>query len=120
VSLAKAVGTSDEKLFYPRETEKREMNVIWSAPDTRFRTLALFQKPITDETNTKLVHTKGEAIPGMSGGPIINLSDPSEEPSLIAINSFYMIQQQNTIGEDTANAGVSGKDIHAFLKENNL
>jgi hypothetical protein len=66
------------------------------------------------------VHTKGEAIPGMSGGPIINLSDPSEEPSLIAINSFYMIQQQNTIGEDTANAGVSGKDIHAFLKENNL
>ena len=121
VSLAKPAGISNEEVSFPKDPLKKQMHVVWSVPDERFKHLAFFQKQTEKITSGAFFHNKGELIPGMSGGPVINLSDPNEEPKVIAINTFFReMPQKENIKSPISNAGVSGKDIQSFLIKNNF
>lgn len=92
-----------------------ENNLLISTPDPRFTKLATFEIPPHFQSK-KLAH-KGEAMPGMSGGPVIKL-DRGGEPKLAALTVIGEIKQTPDImGDFSVSGTIDSESIAKFLEE---
>lgn len=103
---------------------------IFSTADSRFDTLALYDKEYDLEHKQKGIRSKGVSKSGMSGGPMIILNKKGD-PKLIGVNAFsgeaetYL--SRNKIGLTVPtfdknkihfSGGTSVKDLREFLLKN--
>jgi hypothetical protein len=98
--------------------------------DDRFRKLAVFENPFDVEGGKQVSrkHEKGEAMGGMSGGPVVSL-DKEGRARLLGLTTFRKLEfkeaegsgdKDHYAGSEYYAGAVSVKDIKEFLVETGL
>jgi hypothetical protein len=117
VSLAKFVNQElkKETILEPGGGQSGFKPVaIYSQPDERFAKLASYEIPPKWKEKLGPIAHKGDAIWGMSGGPIISL-DKEGEPRLVGLNAWRTKAPPGSYFD--LSEGISGNVIEEFLEE---